>query len=186
MVLGGALYSDNPRIDLAARAGLRLISPTRYGRATYQSTEAAQWLWDFFNDPQRFAEGVVFDDIYRYRSKIESVFSAVKRTTGWHLRMRLSSFEKATIDRGDPDRIGVGRENELLARFIVSNLRILVLLEKLHDQDVSFFLETKFRPFPAHRFSAYHHLTGNAPELPWPRDRSLPSGRGLESTGLSL
>ena len=109
---------------------------------------------------------MAFDEVYRYRSKIESVFSAVKRTMGWHLRMRLSNAEKATIDGGDPDRIGIGRENELLARFIVWNLRILVLLEKVHDQDVNFFLETKFRPLPPHRFSDYHPLTGDAPEIP--------------------
>ena len=166
VVLGDALYSDNPRISAASAAGLRLISPTRYARGAYQSTDAARWLWDFYNEPDRFVEGAAFDDVYRYRSKIESVFSAVKRTMGWHLRMRLSHADTAAPESKTAEWIGLGRENELLARFIVWNLRVLVLLEELHDQRVDFALETRFRPIPLERFSAYHPLAGEAPQLP--------------------
>lgn len=166
VVLGDALYSDNPRINAATTAGLRLVSPTRYSRSAYETSDAARWLWDFYNEPHRFAECARFDEIYRYRSKIESVFSAVKRTMGWHLRMRVSDADLSSPKGGTPDWIGLGRENELLARFVVWNLRVLVLLEKLHDQVVDFALETRFRPIALERLSAYHPITGEAPKLP--------------------
>lgn len=165
VVLGDALYSDNPRISAASAAGFRLVSPTRYSRGAYQTSDDARWLWDFYNQSEQFTDCARFDDVYRYRSKIESVFSAVKRTMGWHLRMRLANADLSS--RGtSPDWIGLGRENELLARFIVWNLRVLVLLEKLHDQTVDFALETRFRPIALERLSAYHPLAGEPLKLP--------------------
>jgi hypothetical protein len=163
---------------------LRIICPpTKYGESTYTATSYGHWLWDFFND---IVTGQ-YDEIYRYRSKIESIFSALKRTMGWHLRMRLTKAEKLALaldqapEAGGVDNdskpktkrrkitadaIGIGRENELLARLIIWNLRVLVILEKLHDQRINFALDTKFRPIAADRLTGYHPLSGQAPDLP--------------------
>ena len=106
----------------------------------------------YFDHPE------LFDELYRYRSKIESVFSAIKRTSGWHTRAHFRPIQDVEIAKYAIDpriaKIGIGRVNEIKARFVAHNCRQLVTLEHLHETRVSFVANGRFAPLPREFYRA--------------------------------
>lgn len=94
------------------------------------------------------------------RPKIEGIFSAVKRTTGHSLRSRGETIPR---DAADDKLLNIGpsRINEMYAKFIIHNLRQIVMLECMLGDQVHFASDRAFRPFyDAEKLleEARHHL----------------------------
>ena len=89
-----------------------------------------------------------FDSKYNsIRPKIEGIFSAVKRTTGHSLRSRGETIPNKNASDDQLLNIGSSRMNEMYAKFIIHNLRQIVMLECMRDEKVHFAADRAFQPF---------------------------------------
>ena len=107
----------------------------------------------------------LFDGFYKYRSKVEALFSAVKRKN-WHFlrcRWRKSDVaERYPLKRRGESKArkrareardltvaqslaGAARTNEALSKLCAFNLRVLVRLELRHSDRVNFAADKAFR-----------------------------------------
>ena len=132
--------------------------PGPYHRDT-KASKAAQELYDLYVDSNE-----VFEEVYRYRGKVEGVFSAVKRVCGHYLWARGSRWPYGPPTKAQYERARTAFENEILAKFVILSLRRLVTLERLHDEVVNFADETS----PSSRY----RLNGRAWRLTWTTSRS--------------
>ena len=95
-------------------------------------------------------ENAFFEEIYRFRSKIEGVFSSMKRTTSSFFRSHGTRVPKGKVFTDEQvAHANIAFENELLAKCLVHSLRRIVVLEKLHDEPIRFAVSTAFNPMPA-------------------------------------
>ena len=133
-------YLSERNLVIAGELGAQAIIPIKknWKLETKKAKEAAA-LYELYT--QRNEQ---FEELYRYRSKIECVFSAIKRTTGHFARSR--GLNQDTLTTATVDRIGVARENEMLAKFIIHNLRSIVVLEEFHNMQMNFAADRTFEP----------------------------------------
>jgi hypothetical protein len=145
-VLADKGYLSEDNIQAANARNLRALIPivSTWKIENARSEEMRKLINLYRND------NATFQEKYRYRTKIESVFSAIKRTTGYHSRTR---FRKADVAEAlsDVQFVGRGRINELLAKCVTHNLRQLVRLEHLHADRVNFDADRAFEPLPTER-----------------------------------
>jgi len=142
-VLADKAYLSNENILAAAARNMTAIIPIKVNWKQGKSPEARS-LIEFHKHE------AAFDEIYRYRTKIESVFSAIKRTCGYHARTRFLDADQVKTQQ-DAQHVGTGRRNELLAKFAAHNLRRLVWLEHRHNDTVDFDADRAFEPLPFER-----------------------------------
>jgi hypothetical protein len=131
-------YLSDKNVYEASQEGVRAViqmksNSKRIGK-TKKDGKSQAWidLWDFFTDHPDAHE-----EIYRFRGKIESVFSALKRTCGHYTWARGARLPK-NPQESDFFKISAARQNEMLAKMIVHNLRQTVKLEFLHDEVVDY------------------------------------------------
>lgn len=171
MVLADNAYCADDLFELAEEYRVVLVSPFKVTANPNNMKNAQQRaVYDLFTG--HFDEE--FAEIYRYRTKIEGAFSAVKRTTGpsVHLRTRRSDVipeyppqiprpesarERLAYKRGQEERwhrimeivpafVGMAITNEAYAKCVCHNINQLVRLEVLHDDRVNFAANKAFEP----------------------------------------
>jgi Transposase DDE domain len=146
--LGDKAYLSEKNIQAADDLGIRAVIPIkRAWRRETKTSKAAQELYDLYVDAIE-----VFEEIYRYRSKIEGVFSAVKRVCGHYLWARGSRWPYGPPSKEQFERARTAFENELLAKFVILSLRRLVTLEQLHDELIDFSNNDSLQPLPPEWF----------------------------------
>jgi hypothetical protein len=143
--LGDKAYLSEANIQHTADLGMRPIIPIkRNWNPTTKKSKAALELYELYTK-----DIAVFEEIYRYRGKIEGVFSAVKRVCGHYIWSRGTRWPYGPPTRKQFERARTAYENEILAKFIVLALRRLVTLEKLHDAEIDFSNSESLQPLPA-------------------------------------
>lgn len=143
--LGDKAYLSDKNLEIALKLGIQAIIPikAKWDIAT-KNSPAAKWLFEIYTTNIAF-----FENIYRYRSKVEGVFSAVKRTCGHYLWARGVALPKdREPTRDEIPRARLSYETEIVAKFLVLNLRTLVMLEELHGEKVNFAAHRAFQPIP--------------------------------------
>jgi len=150
----GYWSNDNFRIPMQ-EFGIQSFIPFK-SNIKYPKSKEAQIMLEFERDqPEEW------DRKYTsIRPKIEGIFSAVKRTTGHSLRSRGETIPR---DAADDKLLNIGpsRMNEMYAKFIIHNLRQIVMLECMLDDQVHFASDRAFQPFDdAEKLleEARHHL----------------------------
>jgi len=135
-------YLSDSNVDGALKLDVLAVIQMKVNSKRIGKTQAYKDLYDFVTDHPEAHQA-----IYRYRSKVESVFSSVKRTCGHYIWARGPRLPKnATED--DYLKVDVARYNEVLAKYIIHNLRQTVMLEHLHDERVDYAADLAFTPLP--------------------------------------
>jgi len=107
---------------------------SRWDAETKKAYEPCRELADWYDNKPR-----LFDEFYRLRSKIEGLFSLVKRLADGYC-----------WSRGRP-RVGIlstAWENETLCKLIYMNLRITVQLQEETGVEIDYQLRSRFFPPP--------------------------------------
>lgn len=143
--LGDKAYLSAVNIAVCDELQIRAMIPIKVRwNPTNKDARGAMYLFNLCTDTPE-----VFDEIYRYRTKIEGVFSAMKRTTSPFFRSHGVRIPKGRVPTEEQAAYAnVAFENELLAKCLVHSLRRIVVLEKLHDEPMSFTRNTSFTPLP--------------------------------------
>jgi hypothetical protein len=147
--LGDKAYLSDSNVQHAEDLGIRAIIPIKRSWKRDNKCKAAIELYDLYKDPNTIA---VFEEIYRYRSKVEGVFSAVKRVCGHYIWSRGTRWTYGPPTPAQHARARTAYENEILAKFVILSLRRLVTLEKLHDEQIDFGNNESLQPLPAEWF----------------------------------
>lgn len=135
-ILGDKAYFDQTVRNWCEKFKMMLFVPLKDG-----TSETTRIAWDKHN--RVLSAPVIFDRLMRYRSKIESCFSAWKRMFG------PSAFGRVTLRH--PKRrsgLSISQEIELYAKAVAYNLRRIATLEELLDQTISFAQGHFFEPMP--------------------------------------
>lgn len=134
-LLGDKGYFDSKLIKWCIRHGMKLFVPLKL------VTEKMADYFDAHNGCK--SEPEIFNEIYRYRAKIESVFSAWKRMFEPEARCRRSKkFPKRHSG------LSISQEIEVLAYAVAYNLHRLATLERILDQRLNLATGTYFQPMP--------------------------------------
>ena len=133
-------YLSDANVDGAKKLGVQAVIQMKKN-SKRRGSDAFKELYDFFTDNPDAHE-----EIYRYRVKVESVFSALKRTCGHYIWARGPRLPKNPTE-ADYTQINTSRLNEVLAKFIVHNLRQTVMLEHLYGVKMNYAADTAFHPF---------------------------------------
>lgn len=142
---GDKAYFSETNIAVCDELGIKPIiaikkNVTRAGQRLASAIE----MFEFYKN---FPE--LFHELYRYRVKIEGVFSSMKRTSSGFFRSRGTRVEKGKVaSEAQVAQVSDALEIEMLAKCVVHNLRRIVTLEQLHDERVNFKFNTAFTPLP--------------------------------------
>jgi hypothetical protein len=141
--LGDKAYLSDKNIATCDKLGIKACIPIK--AKWNPKTKKAKGAADLFEFYTKF--NAAFESIYRYRSKVEGTFSAIKRTMGSHFRSHGTRVPKNTVPTAEHvKRANIAYENELLAKCVAYSLRRVVVLEHLHDEIMSFSRHTSFSP----------------------------------------
>lgn len=142
---GDKAYHSETNIAVCDALGIKAViaikkNVTRAGQRLASAIE----LFDFYkNLPE------LFHEIYRYRVKIEGVFSSMKRTSSGFFRSRGTRVANDKVaSENQVTQVSDALEIEMLAKCVIHNLRRIVTLEQLHDERVNFKFDTAFTPLP--------------------------------------
>lgn len=167
-VVGDKAYGVIGNFDWCNKAGVDLVTMSR----RHEDRTSSKW-------PENAAKIAIlerehpelFAEIYRPRSKVEGVISRSKRKARFRrLQHRLTDPHVELPDVSEDDKIttwpqdglralvdaqmkavGIARVNECYASHIADNIRALIVLEHLHDQEVTFVGNFAFKPIPTQR-----------------------------------
>ncbi len=144
--LGDKAYLSDDNIIICDSLGIKAIIPIKVNwNPTNKKSTGAIELYDMYTQ-----HNDAFEEIYRFRSKIEGVFSSMKRTTSSFFRSHGTRVPKGEVFTDEQvARANVAFENELLAKCLVHSLRRIVVLEKIYDDPMSFARNTAFLPMPS-------------------------------------
>jgi hypothetical protein len=144
--LGDKAYLSDVNIGVCDELGIKAWIPIKINcNPTNKTSTGVIELYDTYTQHNEF-----FEEIYRFRSKIEGVFSSMKRTTSSFFRSHGTRVPKGSVfTEQQVARANVAFENELLAKCLIHSLRRIVVLEKIYDDPMSFARNTAFTPMPA-------------------------------------
>jgi hypothetical protein len=133
--LGDKAYLSSANIQVCEELGLKPFIPVKKDwKKKSALTGLESWMYFIYCDSYES-----FQEIYRYRTKIEGVFSALKRTCEAYFRGRGKRTKRGELTSPQElKNIDIAAEVELLCKCISYNLRRLVVLERLHDHEVVF------------------------------------------------
>jgi|GEM_PF-5565671 len=146
-IIGDKAYLSASNADAARKYGASLWTPIKSG--------LTKDYLDRLGEKTEMIEiarsnGEAFDAVVRVRSRVESVFSAWKRVFGPDMVAVGTANER--LDAKDTKAaLFVARENEMLAKAVVWNLRRVVMFEALHDDCIRFSLDRAFQPIAEDR-----------------------------------
>jgi hypothetical protein len=140
-VLADKAYLSGDVVGWLWERGIKAVIPVkkRWNPETKEhNLEACQELVDWYDNRQRS-----FHEAFRFRVKIESVFSHLKRLSDGYCWSR--GRRRTTKNADEPCDAWV---NELLCKFIYINLRSTVTREEMTGYQANYLAPDKFFPMP--------------------------------------
>ena len=143
---GDKAYHSEHNIAVCDKLGIKpIIAIKKNVTLSSQKLASARELFELYKDTPD-----IFHELYRYRVKIEGVFSSMKRTSGAYFRSRGTRVKKNSVaSKRQVDQVAHAQEIEMLAKCVIHNMRRMVTLEQLHNERVRFSFNSAFTPLPA-------------------------------------
>lgn len=141
-LLGDKAYLSEDAPSWLAERGIKAVIPVkkkwfRDDKKVYAQPLVELVAWFDENNNSEFSE------VYRLRSKIEGLFSVLKRLFGGYCWSR--GRRRTLKNANEPCTAWI---NELLCKFIATNLRLTVLLEEETGVTVDYPVKSRFFPAP--------------------------------------